>query len=192
MPIFQRVHQSMTPAKYPASAPGRPASRPGAPRPAQAALSARPATSNGYNKIFVGSKGLLGTSSNREAVVLLPGSRWPEHTLPALHLSRSPNASYGSNHAAHDRIRVALVKTAHRPAATSASPPGYRVAYLRGRSLIPDARLPWDKANSPAAAGQTVGSNPPPARAGRSGYNIPDNVAVDVCQPPVDSVVTER
>jgi hypothetical protein len=45
---------------------------------------------SGYNCIFVGSKGHLGTSGRGEGVGLLPGSRWAEYTLPPQFLTRSP------------------------------------------------------------------------------------------------------
>ena len=45
---------------------------------------------SGYNCIFVGSKGYLGTSGRGEGVGLLPGSRWADYTLPPAFLSRSP------------------------------------------------------------------------------------------------------
>ena len=65
--------------------------------------------SSGYNCIFVGSKGHLGTSGRGEGVGLLPGSRWAEYKLPTAYLSRSPGASTGSNTTAHvnDWIRAA-------------------------------------------------------------------------------------
>ena len=58
-------------------------------------------TTSGYNCIFVGSKGYLGTSGRGEGVGLLPGSRWAEYKLPQPYLQRSPGASTGSNHTAH-------------------------------------------------------------------------------------------
>ena len=63
----------------------------------------------GYNCIFVGSKGYLGTSGRGEGVGLLPGSRWAEYKLPTAFLTRSPGASTGSNGIAHvnDWIRAA-------------------------------------------------------------------------------------
>jgi predicted dehydrogenase len=45
---------------------------------------------SGYNCIFVGSKGYLGTSGRGEGVGLLPGSRWADYTLPPAFLTRSP------------------------------------------------------------------------------------------------------
>jgi hypothetical protein len=45
---------------------------------------------SGYNQIFVGSKGFLGTSGRGEGVGLLPGARWADYQLPAQMLTRSP------------------------------------------------------------------------------------------------------
>jgi len=44
----------------------------------------------GYNCIFVGSKGYMGTSGRGEGVGLLPGERWADYTLPPQFLTRSP------------------------------------------------------------------------------------------------------
>ena len=48
---------------------------------------------SGYNCIFVGSKGYLGTSGRGEGVGLLPGDRWADYTLPPQFLTRSPGHS---------------------------------------------------------------------------------------------------
>jgi hypothetical protein len=45
---------------------------------------------SGYNTVFVGSKGYLGTSGRGEGVGLIPGSRWAEYSLPPRMLTRSP------------------------------------------------------------------------------------------------------
>jgi Oxidoreductase family, NAD-binding Rossmann fold len=45
---------------------------------------------SGYNTVFVGSKGYLGTSARGEGVGLIPGSRWAEYQLPPRVLTRSP------------------------------------------------------------------------------------------------------
>jgi Oxidoreductase family, NAD-binding Rossmann fold/Oxidoreductase family, C-terminal alpha/beta domain len=45
---------------------------------------------SGYNTVFVGSKGYLGTGGRGESVGLLPGSRWAEYQLPPRLLTRSP------------------------------------------------------------------------------------------------------
>jgi predicted dehydrogenase len=64
----------------------------------------------GYNLIFAGSKGYLGTSGRGEGVGLLPGSRWADYKLPAAYLTRSPGASTGDNHSAHCRDWVRACK----------------------------------------------------------------------------------
>jgi predicted dehydrogenase len=45
---------------------------------------------SGYNQIFVGTKGYLGTRGRGEGVGLIPGSRWAEYRLPPQLLRRSP------------------------------------------------------------------------------------------------------
>jgi hypothetical protein len=45
---------------------------------------------SGYNCIFVGSKGYMGTQQRGEGVGLLPGERWADYTLPPQFLTRSP------------------------------------------------------------------------------------------------------
>jgi len=54
------------------------------------AAGARVPQGSGYNCIFVGSKGYLGTSGRGEGVGLLPGERWADYTLPPQFLTRSP------------------------------------------------------------------------------------------------------
>jgi len=68
------------------------------------------ASSSGYNLIFVGSKGYLGTSGRGEGVGLLPGSRWAEYKLPNAYLQRSPGATTGDNGSAHARDWVRACK----------------------------------------------------------------------------------
>ncbi|MCL4841450.1 MAG: Gfo/Idh/MocA family oxidoreductase [Bryobacteraceae bacterium] len=64
----------------------------------------------GYNCVFKGDKGYLGTSGRGEGVGLMPGARWAEYKLPEPYLQRSPGASTGSNHAAHTRDWVRACK----------------------------------------------------------------------------------
>ena len=64
----------------------------------------------GYNLIFAGSKGYLGTSGRGEGVGLLPGSRWANYKLPNAYLPRSPGAATGDNHAAHCRDWIRACK----------------------------------------------------------------------------------
>ncbi len=71
---------------------------PGAPVPAGADPAGRgrggrggpQAPNSGYNTVFVGSKGYLGTGGRGESVGLLPGSRWADYKLPPRLLTRSP------------------------------------------------------------------------------------------------------
>jgi hypothetical protein len=56
---------------------------------------------SGYNCIFVGTKGYMGTSRRGEDVGLLPGTRWAEYELPRPSLPRAPGARTSGNHAAH-------------------------------------------------------------------------------------------
>jgi predicted dehydrogenase len=87
---------------------GRPAGAP--PAGGQSQGPPRPPQGIGYNNIFVGAKGYLGTSGRGEGVGLLPGERWAEYKLPAEYLSRAPGASTGSNHAAHVRDWIRACK----------------------------------------------------------------------------------
>lgn len=80
------------------------AGSPGAPPAGQTRPPAGPGRGprgSGYNSIFVGSKGFMGTSGRGEDVGLLPGSRWASYKLPRPMLPRSPGAITGDNHAAH-------------------------------------------------------------------------------------------
>jgi len=45
---------------------------------------------SGYNQIFVGDKGYLGTAGRGERVGLIPGERWADYSLPPQVLTRSP------------------------------------------------------------------------------------------------------
>jgi hypothetical protein len=100
---------------------------------------------SGYNCIFVGSKGYLGTSGRGEGVGLLPGSRWAEYTLPEPYLQRSPGASTGSNHAAHARDWVRACKGG-APACSNFSIAGRYTEWLvLGAAAVRyDGKLAWD------------------------------------------------
>jgi hypothetical protein len=116
-----------------------------APKPATPAAPApRPQTS-GYNCIFSGSKGYLGTSGRGEGVGLLPGSRWAEYKLPAPYLQRSPGASTGSNHSAHTRDWVRACKGG-APACSNFSIAGpYTEWLVLGSAAVHyDGKLLWD------------------------------------------------
>ncbi|MBS1812443.1 MAG: Gfo/Idh/MocA family oxidoreductase [Acidobacteria bacterium] len=107
----------------------------------------RPPQGIGYNNIFVGSKGYLGTSGRGEGVGLLPGERWAEYKLPAEYLSRSPGASTGSNHAAHVRDWIRACKGG-APACSNFSIAGpYTEWLVLGAIAVRfDGKLLWDNA----------------------------------------------
>jgi hypothetical protein len=76
-------------ARGAAGAPGAPGA-PGAAAAAQGARAGGMQQGTGYNCIFAGSKGYLGTQQRGEGVGLLPGERWADYTLPPQLLTRSP------------------------------------------------------------------------------------------------------
>jgi predicted dehydrogenase len=109
---------------------------------------AGPSNRSGYNLIFAGSKGYLGTSGRGEGVGLLPGSRWAEYKLPAPYLQRSPGASTGSNHAAHLRDWIRACKGG-APACSNFSIAGpYSEWLLLGvPAVLSEGKLLWNNAN---------------------------------------------
>jgi Oxidoreductase family, NAD-binding Rossmann fold len=119
---------------------------PGAPAagPPQGAPAGMP-RGMGYNSIFVGAKGFLGTSGRGEGVGLLPGSRWAEYKLPAEYLPRSPGASTGSNHAAHCRDWIRACKGG-APACSNFSLAGPYTEWLvlGAIAVRVESRLLWD------------------------------------------------
>jgi hypothetical protein len=102
---------------------------------------------SGYNCIFVGSKGYLGTNGRGEGVGLLPGSRWAEYKLPAAYLTRSPGASIGDNHAAHCRDWIRACKGG-APACSNFSIAGrYTEWLITGAAAVHyEGKLQWDNA----------------------------------------------
>lgn len=119
---------------------------PATPRPAAApGGGGRGPQGSGYNCIFAGSKGYLGTSGRGEGVGLLPGSKWAEYKLPAAYLQRSPGASTGSNHAAHARDWVRACKGG-APACSNFSIAGRYTEWLvLGAAAVHfDGPLMWD------------------------------------------------
>jgi hypothetical protein len=102
---------------------------------------------SGYNSIFVGSKGYLGTSGRGEGVGLLPGSRWAEYKLPNPYLQRSPGASTGSNHTAHAHDWVRACKGG-APACSNFSIAGpYTEWLVLGSAAVHyEGKLMWDNA----------------------------------------------
>lgn len=124
--------------------------------PAKPAAAA-PSNRTGYNLIFRGSKGYMGTSGRGEGVGLLPGKRWAEYKLPEPYLQRSPGASTGGNHAAHLRDWVRACKGG-APACSNFSIAGpYTEWLVLGAAAVHfDGKLLWDHArgefsNNPAA-----------------------------------------
>jgi len=126
----------------PAGAPGAPGASGGV--PPQGGGPPRP-QGIGYNSVFVGSKGYLGTSGRGEGVGLLPGARWAEYKLPAEYLPRSPGASSGSNHAAHLRDWVRACKGG-APACSNFSVAGPYTEWLvlGAIAVRVEGRLLWD------------------------------------------------
>ena len=51
---------------------------------------ARPGILTGNGAVFIGTKGILATSSRGEGVALLPAARWKDYVLPPQLLTRSP------------------------------------------------------------------------------------------------------
>jgi predicted dehydrogenase len=119
----------------------------GAPGGATAGSPPRPPQGIGYNSIFVGAKGYLGTSGRGEGVGLLPGERWAEYQLPAEYLSRAPGASTGSNHAAHVRDWIRACKGG-APACSNFSIAGPYTEWLVLGAIAMrfDGKLLWDNA----------------------------------------------
>ncbi|HLK67447.1 MAG TPA: Gfo/Idh/MocA family oxidoreductase [Bryobacteraceae bacterium] len=126
-------------------APG-PGGAPGAPGTLQGGRGGAPAAS-GYNLIFVGSKGHLGTSGRGEGVGLLPGSRWAEYKLPNAYLQRSPGASTGDNGSAHARDWVRACKGG-APACSNFSIAGPYTEWLVLGAVAThyEGKLLWDNA----------------------------------------------
>jgi hypothetical protein len=103
---------------------------------------------SGYNCIFVGSKGYLGTSGRGEGVGLLPGAKWAEYELPAPFLARSPGASTGSNHAAHSRDWIRACKGGAAACSDfSVAGPYTEWLVLGAIAVRVEGKLEWDAAN---------------------------------------------
>jgi predicted dehydrogenase len=103
------------------------------------------AQGSGYNLIFAGTKGYLGTSGRGEGVGLLPGSRWADYKLPAPYLQRSPGASTGSNHPAHIRDWVRACKGGAAPCSNfSIAGPYTEWMILAAAAVHAEGKLLWD------------------------------------------------
>jgi hypothetical protein len=119
----------------------------GASTEVSAGLAAMLPQGSGYNCIFVGSKGYMGTAQRGEDVGLLPGSRWADYKLPAAYLPRSPGASTGDNASAHARDWVRSCKGGV-PACSNFSIAGpYTEWLILGSAAIhAEGKLLWDNA----------------------------------------------
>jgi hypothetical protein len=107
---------------------------------------ARPQGS-GYNCIFVGSKGYMGTAGRGEEVGLLPGSRWADYRLPAAYLPRSPGASTGNNASAHARDWVRACKGGTEACSNfGISGPYAEWVTLGAAAIHAEGKLLWDNA----------------------------------------------
>jgi hypothetical protein len=131
-----------TPGAAPGAAPGASAEAPGA------GGGRGGGQSSGYNCIFVGSKGHLGTSGRGEGVGLLPGSRWAEYRLPNAYLTRSPG---------HQADWVRACKGG-APACSHFGIAGpYTEWLVLGAAAVhTDARLMWDNAKGEFTNGKQV------------------------------------
>jgi len=102
---------------------------------------------SGYNSIFAGSKGYLGTSGRGEGVGLLPGKRWAEYKLPAASLARSPGASTGDNHQAHCRDWIRACKGGAPACSNFSISAKYTEWLVLGSAAVHfDGKLIWDQA----------------------------------------------
>jgi hypothetical protein len=100
---------------------------------------------SGYNCVFVGSKGYLGTNGRGEDVGLLPGSRWAEYELPRPYLSRSPGAITGNNHEAHLNDWVRACKGGVAACSNFEIAGRYTEWLLVGAAAVHfDGKLEWD------------------------------------------------
>ncbi len=116
---------------------------------------------SGYNSIFVGSKGYLGTSGRGEGVGLLPGKRWAEYKLPGAYLARSPGASTGDNHSAHCRDWIRACKGGAPACSNFSISAKYTEWLVLGAAAVHfDGKLLWDQSkgefSNNAAANQWV------------------------------------
>jgi hypothetical protein len=109
--------------------------------------------SSGYNCIYVGSKGYLGTSGRGEGVGLLPGSRWAEYKLPNPYLMRSPGPVVGANSvswdiSAHTRDWVRACKGGTPAPCSNFSVAGPLTAWILLGAVAShyDGKLLWDNA----------------------------------------------
>jgi hypothetical protein len=78
------------PPARPADAPRQGAGGPGVRVFGEPAGPSQPGILTGNGSVFIGTKGVMATSSRGEGVALLPAARWAEYVLPPQLLTRSP------------------------------------------------------------------------------------------------------
>jgi hypothetical protein len=103
---------------------------------------------SGYNCIFVGAKGYMGTSGRGEGVGLIPGSRWADYKLPTPYLTRSPG---------HQRDWIRACKGG-APACSNFSIAGpYTEWLILGAAAVhTQGKLMWDSAKGEFTNGKEV------------------------------------
>jgi len=112
---------------------------------------------SGYNCIFVGSKGYMGTAGRGEEVGLLPGSRWADYKLPAAYLPRSPGASTADNASAHARDWVRACKGGAAACSNfSISGPYAEWVTLGVAAIHAEGRLLWDNTKGEFSSNKDV------------------------------------
>ena len=97
-------------------------------RPHRAPGAAARRRASGYNCIFVGSKGYVGTSGRGEGVGLLPGSRWADYTLPPQFLDAGRQGTTATG--------FAPARAARPRARTSTSPAPYTEWLVLGSAAV--------------------------------------------------------
>jgi hypothetical protein len=119
---------------------------------------------SGYNCIFAGSKGFMGTAGRGEEVGLLPGTRWAEYKLPAAYLPRSPGASTGDNASAHARDWVRACKGGTEACSNfSISGPYAEWVTLGVAAIHAEGKLLWDNAKGEFSNNKEAGKWVKPA-----------------------------
>jgi len=101
---------------------------------------------SGYNCIYVGGKGYMGTAQSTADVGLLPGSRWAEYKLPNPYLTRAPGSDSG-HHLTHLRDWVRACKGGASACSNfSVSGPYTEWLVLGAVASQYEGKLMWDNA----------------------------------------------
>jgi hypothetical protein len=105
---------------------------------------------SGYNCIFKGTKGYMGTSGQTGGVGLLPGKRWADYRLPAPLLQRSPGAN-------HYRDWVRACKGGPAACANFAWAGPYTEWLVLGAAAVhTEGKLMWDNAKGEFSNGKHI------------------------------------